>query len=261
MFDTHCHLNFSDYEKDLSSVIKRSVDSGVGKIICASSNIADSIKAVEIARKYPQIVYASVGIHPQKTDPFNKDSLEKQIEILRKLSLEKEVRAIGECGLDFSPAPPEEENRPFKEQIFLFEEQIKIAKENNLALIVHSRKSFDETIKVLTKYQNGSLKGVFHCYTGGKKGITKVSDLGFYFGIDGNVTYDEGLNNVVKEIPIEKILLETDSPFLTPIPFRGQRNEPANLKIIAEYIAEIKKIDILKIRQETLKNSQKLFIF
>jgi len=257
--DTHCHLNFADFKTDLDEVIKRAIDNGVEKIICASSNVSDSQKAVEIAKKYKGIVFASVGIHPQKTDPENSFSVQKQIEIIRNLVCKKEVVAIGECGLDYSPAPPPEKDRTKEEQYFLFEEQIKIALEFKKPIIVHVRKAFEDTISILKKYSKENLKGVFHCYSGGKKGIPLVNDLGFYFGIDGNITYDEGLQNIVKMISFEKILFETDSPFLTPIPYRGERNEPSNILLIAKCIAEVKNESFENVLDKVSNNTKLCF--
>lgn len=259
MIDTHCHLNFSDYEKDLEEVIRRSLGSGVNKIICASSDLKSSKRAVEIAKVYPGIVYPAAGIHPQQTDPENKTSLTDQIQALKQLADTDGITAIGECGLDYSPAPPGEADRTKEEQIFIFEEQIKIAKSLNLPIIVHTRKAFEDTVEILKRYQDGSLRGVFHCYTGGKKGITKVLDLGFYFGIDGNITYDEGLQRVVKEIPLERLLTETDSPFLSPEPFRGRRNEPANISLIIKSISEIKGEELNKVKNVIFQKAAAFF--
>lgn len=260
LIDTHAHLNFPDYEKDLNEVINRSVRNGVTKIICASSNVADSQKAIEIARKYPGVVYAAVGIHPQKTDPQNHDSLEEQIKKLTELAKEKEVVAIGECGLDYSVAPPGEKDRSHEEQFFLFQKQIELASKLNLPLIVHSRKAFDDVISIINHESLiMNLRGVFHCYSGGKSDIKKVEELGFCFGIDGNITYDAGLQNVVKEIPLDEIILETDSPFLSPQPWRGLRNEPRNVKIIAEFLAKLKGGNFKNVAGITTQNAKGLF--
>lgn len=127
LVDTHAHLNFKDYQKDLNQVVNRAVKNGVEKIICVSSNLADSEKAIKLAQKYSGTIYAAVGIHPHQTDPNHPGLPEKQIEKLSKLAKEKEVAAIGECGLDYSPAPPREKDRSKKDQFFLFKEQIKLA--------------------------------------------------------------------------------------------------------------------------------------
>lgn len=259
LIDTHAHLNFPDYQEDLDLVIKNALTAKVNKIICVSSNVADSQKAVEIARKYPGVVYAAVGIHPQQTDPENPEPLDKQVEKLTELAKSKEVVAVGECGLDYSPAPPNEKDRSVNDQATLFKSQIGLAKNLGLPLIIHTRKAFDNTVSILSEYQN--LRGVFHCYYNGKNGINKVEELGFLFGIDGNLTYDTGLQNVASFIPLEKIILETDSPFLAPEPLRGSRNEPENVRITASKLAEIKNVDVDKIEEITTKNAQKLFNF
>jgi TatD DNase family protein len=257
LIDTHAHLNFPEYEKEEEKIISRAIKAGVKKIICVSSNIGDSQKAITIARKYLGVVFAAVGIHPQQTAPENQDSPEKQLEKLETLASQKEVVAIGECGLDFSLAPPGEKERPRDVQQTLFKGQIKIAQKLNLPILVHSRESFLQTIEILEKFKN--LRGIFHCYSGGKKGIKKVQDLGFLFGVAGNLTYDEGLKNVFRQIPLEKIVLETDCPFLAPLPFRGQRNEPSYLKYTAKTLAEIKNISYEKVAKITTKTAQSLF--
>lgn len=259
LVDTHCHLNFPDYQKDLKKIINQSVKNGVTKIICVSSNVADAKKAVQIAKAYLGVVYAAVGIHPQQTDPKNPDSAAVQIKKLAEIAKQKEVVAIGECGLDYSPAPPNEKDRTKEEQFFLFQKQIELAQKLSLPLTIHCRKAFSETIKILDQYVGHGLKGVFHCYSAGKKGIEKINQLNFYFGVDGNLTYDEGLQNVFKQIPLEKILLETDAPFLSPEPLRDQRNEPKNVKMIAECLAKIKNVSFEKICQITTQNVKKLF--
>ena len=279
LVDTHAHLNFKDFQKNLDQVVRRSLKAGVGKIVCVSSNVEDAGRAIKIAQKYPGVVYAAVGIHPQQTDPQNPDSPEKQIQQLANLAQEKEVVAIGECGLDLSPAPPGEKDRSKDEQKLLFQEQIKLSLQLNKPLIVHSRKAFEETINLLlsTSEEGRSvdppsevsnsrplalsprLSGVFHCYSAGKKGIARVDELGFLFGADGNLTYDEGLQNVFAQIPLEKILLETDCPFLAPEPYRGQTSEPAHVKLIAEFLAKVKKVPFEKVAKTTTQNAKNLF--
>jgi len=263
LIDTHTHLNFPDFQNDLDQVIKNSIKNGVDKIICVSANVAHSIKAIEIAKKYPGVVYAAVGIHPHQTDPGNKDSIKEQIKQLRKLAENKEVIAIGECGLDFSEADPElEKNRSAEEQEFLFRQQIEIALKLNLSISVHSRQAFPEVIIILKEYYQNSescLGGVFHCYSAGKKEIKQVEEIGFYFGLDGNLTYDVGLQNVAKVIPLEKMLLETDCPFLTPQPYRGLRNEPKNVKIIAEFLTQLKGLPFNQLAKIVTENTHAAF--
>jgi len=259
LVDTHAHLNFKDYQDNLDQVIERAKKTGVTKIICVSSNVADSEKAIELARKYQGTVFAAVGIHPQQTDPENTDSLEEQIKKLRRLAQEKEVIAIGECGLDYSPAPPGEKDRPKKEQARFFGRQLEIALKLKLPVIVHSRQALHQTIEILKQHMVPKLEGVIHCYSGGKKGIEQVNEIDFYFGVDGNLTYDQGLQETFKLIPLEKILLETDCPYLAPEPFRGQSSEPAHVKIIAEFLAKLKGVQLNEVAQKTTQNAKKLF--
>jgi len=257
--DSHAHLNFSAFEKTLEKTLKNAKTKNVFKIICVSSSVEDSKKAVALAKKYPKTVFASVGIHPQQTDPENNQSLENQIKELEILAKNNQVIAIGECGLDYNPAPPEEKDRSKEDQIYLFRKQVKLAKKLNLPLIIHCRKAFEDLIEILEKEDLSLKKGVFHCYAGGKKGIKQVETLGFYFGLTGNITYDEGLQNVFKIIPLEKILLETDSPYLSPIPKRNQENQPANIIFIAEFLARLKNKPIEEISKQTEKAIKELF--
>jgi len=257
MIDIHAHLNFPDFQKDLEQIVKRSLRAGVDKIICVSSNVEEGKKSIEIAKQFPKVVFAGVGIHPQQTDPNNKTPLKEQIKKLKKLASQKEVITIAKCGLDYSPAPPGELDRSKKDQLYLLEAQLKIAKDLKLPVQIHSRKAYEDTLAVLQNHP--SLSGVWHCYSEGKKGIEPISKLGFYFGVDGNLTYDQGLQNVFALIPLEKILLETDAPLLTPEPHRGERNEPAYLAHTAQKLAEIKKTSLKEIDKTTTKNSKKLF--
>jgi len=160
--------------------------------------------------------------------------------------------------LDFSPTPPMEKDRSEKDQIFLFKKQIELAIEKHLPLVVHSRKALPKVLEILDPFK-GKIRGVLHCYSGSKKDIKKIEELGLYFGLDGNLTYDVGLQNVAKLIPLEKILLETDSPFLTPQPYRGLRNEPKNVKIIAEFLAQLKGLPLNQIVETITKNTHAAF--
>lgn len=258
LVDTHAHLNFPDFTNNLDQTIKKAKENGVEKIICVSSSVEDSKKAIEAARRYPEIVFAAVGIHPQQTDPENPDPLDSQLDKLDQLVQNPAVVAIGECGLDYTPAPPGEKERTREEQTYLFKKQLELAQNLNLPVIIHSRKAFSDVFSTL-KSRFSNLYGVFHCYSAGKREIRQVEELGFYFGIDGNITYDAGLANVAREMPIEKIILETDSPFLTPIPYRGLPNAPQNVKIIAEFIAKLKNLPFEKITDITTQNAEKLF--
>jgi len=225
MIDTHAHLDqiFCD------------IDRGLDKIILAAANLETSKNNLLLAQKYPNILLASVGIHPQELDNSPVE-LKKIVE----QNYEKIV-AIGECGMDFSEIS--KESPKFKEMVKIqekiFRAQIELSQKYNKPLIVHARRAVDETVEILKEYKD--LSGVFHCYAGGNKRIKKVVDLGlnWFFGIDGNLTYEIGLAEVVKNIPMERLVIETDSPYLTPVPFKGEVNSPKNVIYIYEKVAEI----------------------
>lgn len=270
LVDTHAHLNLTEYQNDLDQVIARAKKNGVEKIICVSSNLTDSKKSIDLAQEYPGIIYAAIGLHPHKTFPFSNlprrqaglDHQDEMAELEKLASTEREkIVAIGECGLDYSPAPPNEKDRPKKEQLFLFQRQIKLAQKLKLPILIHSRDAFDDTIQTISHspLAINHHPGIWHFYSAGKKGIEPTLESGLYFGLDGNLTYDEGLQNVVQKIPLERIVLETDSPWLAPEPKRGSRNEPANVKIIAECLAKIKEVSFEKVSQITTENAQKIF--
>ena len=233
MIDTHAHL-----EQTLCDT-RGEVD----KIILAAADLETSKNNLKLAKKY-DFLYPTIGIHPQS--PVEK------IEVLEKL-ISKNIVAIGECGLDFS-----EENYDEKIQRDIFKYQIELAQKYKLPLIIHARKAVDEVIEILKDYKN--ITGVFHCYAGGIKRIKKVIELGFYFGIDGNLTYEDGLVGVVNNIPKDKLILETDCPYLTPLPFRGQENKPAYIKYIYQKLADIWGMSFESTEKIVDDNAKKLFI-
>lgn len=232
MIDTHAHL-----DEILCDTIGE-----VDKVILASSDFESAHKNTILAQKY-DFLYPAIGIHPQ-SPVDGVDKLEKLID--------KNIVAIGECGLDYS-----DENYDKETQIVVFRKQIELAQKYKLPLIIHARKAVDEAIEVLKEYKN--ITGVFHCYAGGVKRIKKVVDLNFYFGIDGNLTYEDGLVSVVKNIPKERLVLETDCPYLTPIPFRGQENKPAYIKYIYKKVAEIWEMSFDEMEKIVDRNARKLF--
>lgn len=265
VYDTHAHLNFPQLFVQIEEIVKKSKEAGVTGIIVASADLEGSKIAIGLAQKYPGYLFASVGIHPQKTDSENKMTIEEQLtELGHLLSTDHRpspvgsIVAIGETGLDFSEPPPGEEKRSQEDQDALFEGQIKLAQEHSLPLIIHARQAVDEVIERLSLPEHRQIRGVFHCYAGGKKRIEKILGLPgeWYFGFDGNLTYDEGLQSLIPLIPPERLLIETDSPFLTPVPHRGEINRPAFLPLIQQKINEILGKDLTA---QIVQNSQKLF--
>jgi len=263
--DTHCHLNFKSYKKDLPEVIKRATDNKIDKIIIPGAKLDTSRKAIEIARQYPDC-FAAVGIHPHHADLLSAaDNASDLKNLLTGLIIQPKVVAVGEIGLDYyqykdCPAIDEETKKRQKELFLL---QLELAQENNLPAILHCREAFDDMINYLNhfiiKYQN--ISGVFHCFSGNQQQLTEVLEMGFYLGFDGNITYSENghLRQLVESTPFDKLLLETDAPFLTPVPQRGNRNEPAFLVYTAQTVAKIKKTTLAKIMEITCSNALKLF--
>lgn len=262
MVDVHCHLNFKSFDKDLDEVINKAYDAGVSKIINVGTSIESSIKAVELAQKYDNL-YAIVGVHPHHADKLE-SGWEKEIENLAK---KPKVLAIGEIGLDYYSYETNGVVDP-KIQRDVFEAQIEIARKANLPLQIHNRRAGAEVVEVL-KHHKSMLKdipGMFHCFAADYKVLKDVLDLGFYIGYDGNITYEGiakgetvALFELLNKTPVERLLVETDAPFLTPEPKRGSRNEPGYVIITAEYIAQIKGVSFEEIDTATTQNASKIF--
>jgi TatD DNase family protein len=271
MIDTHAHLNLPEYLSRIDEVIDNCRHAGLTGVVIASADLEESRIAVELAKKYPDFLYAMVGIHPHQVNSKHEIRNSKTLEMLEDLIKENKefVVAVGETGLDDSEPPPGENARSLEEQKELFRCQLELAVKCNLPVVIHARGLVDEVIEIISEFENCKLKiensprlrgGIFHCYAGGKKRIPKILDLPgeWYFGIDGNVTYDQGFQNVVADIPHDRLVLETDSPWLTPEPHRGETNTPAYLPLIATQIAEIWEVGADKVSQITTTNTKKL---
>ncbi len=254
--DTHCHLNFKAFEKDLKEVIDKAQKAGIGKIIIPGAKIESSEKALEIARHFPTC-YAAVGIHPHHAKSTKLNILTHR---LTQLINDPKVVAIGEIGLDYHqykdhPLISENEKKLQKELFIL---QLHLAKRKNLPVIIHCREAFDDIIEIVSTRK---LTGVFHCFSGKKEHLEKILKLGFYVGFDGNITYpeNENLRNLAQLTPLNRILSETDSPYLAPLPYRGQRNTPANLSYVIQTLVKIHKQSAKKIEEITYYNAINLF--
>lgn len=262
MIDVHCHLNFPKFESDIDEVIKRAKDKGVEKIINVGTSITESEKVVELANKYENL-YAIVGVHPHDADRLD-DNWEEKLDSLAK---DKKVVGIGEIGLDYFQ---HEIGREVDHQIQkeVFEKQIEIAYKNDLPIQIHNRHAGSDIVDLLKSKKDKlrEIPGMFHCMSGDLNHLKEVLDLGFYTGYDGNITYKGiakgetvSLSDLVKNTPIDRIVTETDSPFLTPIPHRGGRNEPSYVIIVANSIAEIKSLDVSLVAEKTVENARKIF--
>lgn len=255
--DTHCHLNFHVFKDDVDEVIKRAKKAGVEKFIVPGTDLHSSKKAVELSHLYPE-VYAAVGIHPHHTVSLTSQTTSfyhQALTRLKDLAKDKKVVAIGEIGLDYHIYKGNEGISPKEKQRELFLEQLEIAHALSLPVIVHCREAFNDLFSALPEKNIG----VLHCFSGGLFHLKTALGLGLYIGFDGNVTYDLSLLDAVSRVPLDKLLLETDSPYLSPIPYRGERNEPKNIRYTAKFIAQINKKMGSLIEEKTYINSRELF--
>jgi len=250
--DTHSHIDFFP-EEERAGVIQRARDSGVDYLIAvgAGDDLSGNARALELAERY-DFVFATIGVHPHDAKVFT----ETKGDGLRNMVQGKRIVAIGETGLDFYRMKSSKED-----QIKAFVEQIHMAKELRLPLVIHMRDSFSEVINILVREGGRDTGGVFHCFSGDVEIAGHCLDLGFYLSFAGNVTFKKSgtLREALKTVPIERVLLETDSPYLTPEPMRGKRNEPSFLRFTAERIAETKGLSIEDVARITSYNARKLF--
>ena len=248
--DVHAHLDNVRFEEDLDTVVKNAKEKCVEKIITAGYDLNSSYVDVEIANRFEN-VFACVGVHPENVEGLEKNYLEK----LETLLKNKKVVAIGEIGLDYHWR---KDNQELQKKIFI--EQIDLANKLDLPIVVHCRDAVGDTLQIL-KEHTPKRESLMHCYGGSLESAKEFIKLGFSFSFGGVVTFKNAKNvqEVVKNIPLEKIMLETDCPYMSPEPFRGKVNEPKNIPIIAEKIADIKNIKIDEVEKNTTKNAEKLF--
>lgn len=253
MIDTHIHLNHEDYKNDLEEVIQRSKKENVKKVVVIGCDYQGILKAIEILKKdKDDFIYVALGWHPVDAKDFKDEYLELIKELIVKYK--EKVVAIGEIGLDYHWYPKEKELQ--KE---IFKKQIKLAKKLDLPIIIHARESYDDCYEVLC--QEGYFKGVMHSFADDYKSAKRFIDKGMYIGISGPVTFKNGDNQkeVIKNIDLSKLVLETDGPYLTPVPHRGKRNESIYIKYIIEEISKIRNIEYKEIEKITDANSKILF--
>lgn len=263
--DTHCHLNFKAFKKDVEEVLTRAQEADVTKIIIPGAKLDSSKKAVEIAQTHASC-FAAIGIHPHHANEWTEETKASKKNMLRELARLPQVVAVGEIGLDYyhyknSPEITEEDKKLQKE---LFLDQCEIASKQNLPLIFHCRNAHADFISLITSLMHKSqqaVTGVLHCFDGEKEHLLRILEMGFYIGFDGNITYEEnsGLRELIRLTPLSKLLLETDAPFLTPLPYRGSRNEPMYLTYTARTVASLHKKTVEEIGEITSENALRLF--
>ncbi len=262
MIDVHCHLQFQAFADDYDAVAKRAFAAGIKKIINVGTRLDSSHKAIEFADKYADM-YAIVGIHPHHAD-----KLETGWEdTLKTLTQHPKVLAIGEIGMDYYPYASNGVVNP-KIQRTTFEKQIEIACKAGLPLQIHNRQAGEDVIEILTHYKNSLLPvpGMFHCFAGSMEVLKAALELGFFIGFDGNVTYSgiakgekTALPDLASYVPLDRIVVETDAPFLTPIPHRGTRNEPAYAIITAQFLATHKNVPYATFVEQVVRNVYTVF--
>ncbi len=249
MIDTHSHLFEDEFKEDIDDCIQRCKDNNVNKIILVGFSKETNLKAQEYAKKY-DIFYPTAGVHPEECDLEYKDKFIELEEFIKN----NKIYAIGECGLDYHW-----DKTYINEQKELLKLQCELAIKLDLPIIIHMRDATKDTYDILKEYKN--LRGVMHCYSGSYEMAKEFIKLGFYISLGGPVTFKNAKEAklIAKEIPLEKLLIETDCPFLAPEPFRGKRNESSYVKYVCEKIAEIKEIDKKIVDEITTKNAKDLF--
>ena len=251
MIDSHCHLDHEPLKSDLSNIIKRSKDEGIEKLLTISTSVESFQKIKKIINE-DEIIFGTIGIHPHETDN-NEISTDY---IVKNFEENPKIIGIGETGLDFYY-----NNSDKEKQIKSFKKHIEASIKTNSPLIVHSRNAEDETFEILNKYQGEKLKILMHCFTGSKNFAEKLLKLNAFFSASGIITFKNSidLQETFKFLPLEKILIETDSPYLAPVPNRGKKNEPSFLSYTAQKLAEIKDLSKQEITKITTKNFNNLF--
>jgi TatD DNase family protein len=284
LVETHAHLDYPDFANDFGDVLRRATEAGVTRIITIGTSVESSRCAVDLAEKYPNI-FAVIGVHPTYVD----ESGEDVITPLRELAKNRCVVAIGETGLDYHHLPSVSAAKEKKVQVFaralqgeteeeieasiqdgayksrqasLFQQQLDLALELGLNLVIHQRDAWDDTLEIMRPY-SGKLRGVFHCFGGTLEQADEVVDLGHLLSFTGIVTFKNGasVREVAARIPLHKFMVETDCPYLAPVPFRGKRCEPAHTRLVAESIAAARGVSLEEIARATTATAENFFRF
>ena len=253
MIDTHCHLYSEEFLADLNEVIDRAKKTGIEKVYLPAIDSSTHEAMIALADQHEGYCIPMMGLHPCYVESNYEDELKLVEDWLGK----RKFAAIGEIGLDYYHSVE------YKlQQIDAFSKQINMAIANNLPIVIHTRSSMDDCIRIVEEVGKGKITGIFHCFGGDERQAKKIIELGFMLGIGGVLTYkNAGLARVLESVPIESIVLETDAPYLTPVPFRGKRNEASYVQYVAEKISEIKKIPLEEVDNLTTANAKKIFGF
>ena len=249
--DTHAHLYLDQFNEDSSEVIRRAKEEGVQSIFLPNIDVSTISSMNDLRLAHPDFCYSMIGLHPCSV----KEDYKAQLDHMKSELETSPYHGIGETGIDLYW-----DSTYKSEQIESFECQIEWAKDKNLPIIIHSRNALELTIDIIGQHQDGTLRGIFHCFNGTVAQCRQIADMGFMMGLGGVITYKKAaLDEMVKYMPIEHMLLETDAPYLSPVPFRGKRNESGYLKYIADKVAVIREATVAEVATFTTKNAQTLF--
>ena len=252
MIDTHTHLYSEQFDDDRAAMIQRALDKGVEKFMLPAIDSETHEKMLSLEADYPNQMFAMMGLHPCSVQP---ESWEKELEIVKNYIDQRDYVAIGEIGIDLYW-----DKSTLDIQVKAFEQQIDWAIEKDWPIVIHTRESFDETFDVLDRKKHPKLRGIFHCFSGDLDHAKRALDLGFILGIGGVVTFKNGkIDQFLNEIPLDKIVLETDSPYLAPVPHRGKRNESSYVELVAGKLVDIYGLPFEEINQKTTENALKIF--
>jgi len=252
MIDTHTHLYSEEFDEDRKETIQRALEKGITEFYLPAIDSEFHEKMLQLESDYPNQIFSMMGLHPCYVKP---ESWENELEIVKKYLDERSFPAIGEIGIDLYW-----DKSTLDIQVKAFEQQIDWAIEKDLPIVIHTRESFDETFEVLERKKHPKLRGVFHCFSGNLEQAKHAIDLNFILGIGGVVTFKNGkIDQFLNEIPLDKIVLETDSPYLAPVPFRGKRNESSYLDLVAGKLVDIYNKDFAEIDRITSENAKRIF--
>ncbi len=251
MIDSHAHLDSKEFDQDLNQILERCQEKNVRFVISCGTDLSSSQKNLDLSKQNPMI-FAAIGVHPHETYLMDENTIEK----LKELSKEMRVIAIGETGLDYyyNFSLPEVQRKAFRVHI-------RLARERGLPLVIHCRNSEEDLIKILKEEKASEVGGVIHCFSGRKETALACLEFGFYLGVSGMITFKntKDLSALFSELPMERLLVETDSPYLAPHPYRGKRNEPSYVVHTALKLAELKNLTLEKVENQTTENVENLF--
>jgi len=251
LVDTHCHIYSSEFDADRADIIAKAESEGIIKILMPAIDISTHVQMLQAEDQFAGRCLSMMGVHPCSVKKNYKDELKVAEQYFEK----RPFIGVGETGLDFYW------DISFKEQQYeSFQRQIELALHYNIPVVIHSRNSMNESIDVISRYQKGDLKGVFHCFSGTVEQAKRIIDLNFFLGIGGVLTFKKsGLDAVMEQLDLKQVVLETDAPYLAPVPFRGKRNECSYIKFVAQKLADIKKMPLEEIASVTTANAKRLF--